>query len=469
MTNTSEHFHVDAVTALTSAHLQKALQRTTSTLQERRAQAYDSFPGFEQLRDAGSAIKDHCLSHLDHYLTTFEQAATQSGSKVLWAVDDQQTCQLVLDLCQRHQVQLTTKVKSMLSEEVGLPQALDNAGIDRVETDLAEHINQLCGDAPSHIVIPAMHKTREEVSELFAEHHCHHRHIEEIPELVQSAREHLRDSYFSADLSISGANFLIAETGSVCIVSNEGNAELTIESPRVQIVLASIEKLVAHQQHCTTMLRLLARSALGMELTQYTTFINGPRRQDEKTGPDHMYIILVDNKRSAMLSSDTRDILKCIRCAACINHCPVYRHVGGHAYGGSYQGPMGSILNPALDQLKRARDLPQACTLNGRCQQVCPVKIPLPHLLRRLREQAWREKITSGIPRYSVIIWTFFAQRSKLYQFILRPTLLLLAYWPCGNTRTTKLPFMGNWTQHRDLPRFPSTTFIHQYYKKKHK
>lgn len=461
---TSQHFKAEAKAALHRPNLQRALDRTTTLLQARRAEAYRGFAEFERTRDAASAIKDHVLRHLDHYLEAFERNATAAGCTVHWAASAEDACRIVVDLCKAANAHTVTRVKSMLGEEIGLPEALDAAGFDRVETDLAEHINQLAGDRPSHIVIPALHKTQEEVSELFAHHHGHGRVIEEVGDLVQSARLVLREKYFAADVGISGANFLVADSGAVCTVTNEGNAELTMQLPRVHIVTAGIEKIVPSLAHAGVLLRLLARSALGMEITQYTTFLTGPKRPGDRDGPEAMHIVLVDAGRTAILGDDLRPILKCIRCAACINHCPVYGQIGGHAYGGIYQGPMGSVLTPAMASLAQARDLPHACTLNGRCVEVCPVKIPLTDLMRLLRERTWREGLIDGGSRAAIRLWGWVARRPALYRLATRWSGRGLRLLARGRGWIRRLPGPGAaFTAARDFPAPEGGTFMDRY------
>jgi L-lactate dehydrogenase complex protein LldF len=464
VTYTSEHFKREARLALRQPNLQRALDRTTTLLQARRALAYREFPEFEAAREAGSRIKDHVLRHLDQYLETFEANAEAAGCKVHWARDAEEACRVVTELCRRAQARTVTRVKSMLGEEIGLPEALDSAGFERVETDLAEHINQLSGDRPSHIVIPALHKTREEVSELFATAHGHGRRIEAVAELVESARLTLREKYFAADVGISGANVLVADTGAVCTVTNEGNAELTMELPRVHIVTAGIEKLVPSMDHAGVLLRLLARSALGMELTQYTTFLTGPKRPGDRDGPEEMHIVLVDSGRSELLGDDLAPILKCIRCAACINHCPVYGQIGGHAYGGIYQGPMGSVLTPAMASLAKSKDLPHACTLNGHCVEVCPVKIPLTDLMHVLRERTWREHLVDRPTRWGLALWGALVRRPALYRRASGVGVRALRLWARGRPALHRLPGAGSWTRSRDMAApEPGGTFMARY------
>jgi L-lactate dehydrogenase complex protein LldF len=449
--------------ALRRPNLKIGLDRTLGLLQTRRRDVLAKYPEYEDAREVGKRIKDHTLANLDHYLAEFEKNAIASGSVVHWAETPEEACKIVIDLCKKADAKSVTRVKSMLGEEIGLPKALADAGIDRVETDLAEHIIQLADEPPSHIVIPAMHKTREEVADLFAEHHKQPMVHGDVGVLVESARLELRPKYVAADVGISGANFLVASTGSVCTVTNEGNAELTTELPRMHIVTAGIEKIVPTPEHAIVLLRLLARAALGIEFTQYTSFFTGPRHADEITGPEEMHIVLVDNGRTQMLASEMRPMLRCIRCAACINHCPVYSVIGGHPYGATYPGPMGSILTPAMQSLEVAKDLPHACTLNGRCAEVCPVKIPLPDLIRSLRDDTWRRKLVPKPARLAVKGWALLAAQPWLYRRAAGFANKLLRLYAKGSPMIPSLPFAGGWTSGRDFPAPTGKSFMAQY------
>jgi L-lactate dehydrogenase complex protein LldF len=304
-----------------------------------------------------------------------------------------------------------------------------------------------------------MHRTREQVSVLFKERHRHPHETEDVPAMVESARRELRDRYFTAEVGISGANFLVADTGSVCTVTNEGNAELTTTPPRVHIVTAGIEKLVPTTAHAFAMLRLLVRSATGAELTQYTTFHCGPKRPGDVDGPEEMHIVLVDNGRTRMLVEGQREMLRCIRCGACMNHCVVFRQIGGHAYGGTYPGPMGAVLTPTFMGLDKSRELVHACTMNGRCQEVCPVEIPLPALLRGWRDRSWREGLEPGTVRYGIGLWAFVARRPALYRLASRIGVRVMRLFRRRGW-INSLPLAGGWTGHRDLPAPPGKTFM---------
>lgn len=455
-------FKARADGALADPTLKIAIDRTTGTAERKRAAAVGAFPEFEAARVRGREIKDHVIAHLDHYLETFERNAVASGSKVHWASSAEEATAIVVRICKEAGARRVTRAKSMLGEEIGLPHALAEAGIERVETDLAEHIIQLAGETPSHIIWPAMHRTREQVAELFDAGHQPPPTAHDPASMVQSARRELRAKFLSADVGISGANFLVADTGSICTVTNEGNAELTTTPPRVHIVTAGIEKLVPSTAHAFALLRLLVRSATGGELTQYTTFHCGPKRAGDADGPQEMHIVLVDNGRSRMLADEFREMLRCIRCGACMNHCVVYRQIGGHAYGGVYPGPMGAVLTPVLAGLEKSRDLPFACTMNGRCAEVCPVGIPLPTLLRAWRGRSWREALEPRGVRYGIGLWAAVARRPRLYRLASGIGARMLRLMGKGGW-IGSLPLAGAWTKHRDFPAPAGRTFMDLY------
>ena len=451
-----------AKAALANPSLKAAIERTAGTAEKNRTAAVSRFAEFEAARERGRAIKDHVIAHLGHYLEEFEKNAIASGAKVHWAQTSGEACRIVTGICKTAGAKQVTRSKSMLGEEIGLPHALDAAGLERVETDLAEHIVQLAGETPSHIVWPAMHKTREDVARLFKARHRQAPASCEVADLVASARRELRQKFLSADVGISGANFLIADTGAVCTVTNEGNAELTTTPPRIHIVTAGIEKLVPSIEHAFILLRLLVRSATGGDITQYTTFHCGPKRKGDADGPEEFHIVLVDNGRTRMLAQGLKDMLRCIRCGACMNHCVVYRQIGGHAYGGAYPGPMGSVLTPVFDGLAKSRDLPHACTLNGKCAEVCPVQIPLPSLLRGWRDRSWREGLEPSVARAGVAGWAFVARRPSLYRLAAAISVKWMRLFRKGGW-IKSMPFAGGWTAYRDFPAPARTTFIQAY------
>lgn len=459
MSATPIHFKARVDAALGDPTLKAAIARTTGTAEKKRAAALADFPQFEKARALGKSIKDHVIANLDHYLLEFERNAIASGAKVHWASTASEAAAIVVDLCRQAGAGRVTRVKSMLGEEIGLPHALDEAGIERVETDLAEHIVQLGGDTPSHIVWPSMHRTREQVSEMFHNKHRVPHEEETIEAMVGSARRELRDKFLAADVAISGANFLVADTGATCTVTNEGNAELTTTPPPVHIVTAGIEKLVPSTMHAFPLLRLLVRSATGGDITQYTTFHCGPRRAGDRDGPKEFHIVLVDNGRSRMLKAGLKDMLRCIRCGACMNHCVVFRQVGGHAYGSVYPGPMGAVLTPVFDGLEKARDLSHACTMNGKCREVCPVDIPLPTLLRGWRDRSWREGLEPLPMRAGLGIFGIVASRPWLFHLATASAVRVMRLFNRGG-HLRHMPLLGAWTRHRDFPAPARQTFM---------
>ena len=450
--------------ALADRWLKTAIDRTTGTARTKRAAIVGQWPDFAVARERGKAIKDHVVENLGHYLAEFERNARANGAVVHYAETSDEACRIVVDICRKAGAKSVTRSKSMLGEEIGLPHALEAAGIERVETDLAEHIVQLAGERPSHIIWPAMHKTREQISDLFRAAHADPHREETAEAMAASARRHLRQRFLDADIGISGANFLIADTGSVCTVTNEGNAEMTTTPPRIHIATAGIEKLVPTAAHAAMMLRLLVRSATGVALTQYTTFHTGPKRAGDLDGPDEFHIVLVDNGRTRMLAGEEmREMLRCIRCGACMNHCPVFNQIGGHAYGGTYPGPMGAVLTPIFDGLnEKTRDLAHACTLNGRCREVCPVDIPLPTLLKGWRTASWREGLEPRTMRVGIGVWRWLATHPRLYRTAAGLGAKALHLMGGARGRIASLPLIGGaWTRHRDMPAPPSgATFL---------
>jgi L-lactate dehydrogenase complex protein LldF len=463
MKSTAHNFKSQASIALQNDSLQRALARTKSHFIDKRLAAVKALPEFDMLRQRGKEIKEHTLAHLDFYLERFEQQVIAQGGQVHWADTPQTARDCILQICQGANAKRVTKGKSMISEEIDLNSALEKAGLEVVETDLGEYIIQLAKEPPSHIIAPAVHKTREQVADLFHTHHQQYgltQRLSQIPELVNEARQVLREKFLTADVGITGANLLIAETGSTVIVTNEGNGDLTNTLPRVHIAVASIEKVVPTLEDATTILRLLARSATGQEITSYTTFSTGPRRPEDLDGPTEFHVVLVDNGRSTMLGNEFHDMLRCIRCGACMNHCPVYGSIGGHAYGWVYPGPMGSVLTPLMLGLQAAGQLPNASTLCGRCEDVCPMHIPLPKLLRYLRIKEHRAKLSSVWSRWLLSMWAFYAKHPSLYHFFAAIKIRWLARFGRRRGAFRYLPFAGNWTAARDMPAPQGESFM---------
>ena len=458
----SHDFEKNVAGALADKTLGAALARGREKFIGGRRTAKEALPEFDALSDQAREIKDHVLANLDHYLTRYEAAATQAGANVHWAATSEDARRIVLDICRDVDARSVNKGKSMIAEEIGLNDFLDEHGVRPVETDLGEYIIQLRHEPPSHIIAPAVHLTRGQVAETFRANHTGldpARGLDEPPQLVAEARQILRQKYFEAEVGITGANFLIAETGSSVIVTNEGNGDLSQILPRVHIVLASLEKMVPTLEDATTLLRLLARSATGQEMSAYTTLSTGPSRPDDADGPEQYHVVLLDNGRSAMLGTEFQDMLRCIRCGACMNHCPVYQAVGGHAYGWVYVGPMGAVLTPLFVGLEEAHHLPDASTFCGRCEAVCPVQIPLPRMMRRLREQAFEARLTPPRYRAGLTLWARIARRPWLYHRLAAVPARVLGALGRRRGRFRHLPLAGGWTKFRDLPAPEGRTF----------
>lgn len=441
--HTSSHSFIDnAHQALQNPTLQQALLGMEGGLAAKRRVAVQDWPEYQTYRQAAQAIKTHSLDHLDLYLERFIDAVEAAGGHVHWAEDANEAQEIILKLVKdSHRAQLSapnttqsskplvTKGKSMAAEEISLNQALEAHDIEVLETDLGEYIIQLRHEPPSHIIAPAIHILKEEVAQDFRDHHCdlpRERSLDTGSKIVAEARTILRSFYAKASVGITGANFLIAETGQAVIVTNEGNGDLSQNLARCHITIAGIEKIVPTLDDCSVFLRLLARSATGQELSVYTSFHSGPKRKLDADGPQSWHVVLLNNGRSKMLGGKFQAMLSCIRCGACMNVCPVYRSVGGHAYGWVYPGPMGSVLTPNFIGLAEAHHLPQASSLCGRCGEVCPVKIPLPSLLREWRSELHRQQLGPAMPRLLLKLWGLLASHPLMMQRISSLALLSL-------------------------------------------
>ncbi|MDI9409459.1 MAG: LutB/LldF family L-lactate oxidation iron-sulfur protein [Candidatus Pacebacteria bacterium] len=464
MQPTSHLFPQLAHRAMGDARLQNVLYHHRLETPAKRLAALAEFPEFESTREEAIAIKTDVLNHLSHYLLQFESQVTDQGGQVHWARTAAEANQTILSICREHNAKLVTKGKSMVTEEIGLNEALIAEGIETVETDLGEYIIQLRGEPPSHIIRPAMHLSRAQVAESFVAHHHDlnpDRDLSEPSELLAEARQKLRQKFLTAEIGITGANFLIAETGTTVIVTNEGNGDLTQCLPPVHIVVTGIEKIVPNLESFATILRLLPRSATSQEITAYVTLSTGPRRKTDADGPREFHVVLVDNGRSEMLGSELREMLRCIRCGACLNHCPVFHAVSGHAYGSVYTGPMGAVISPQIQGLEESGHLPNASSFCGRCEEVCPMKIPLPDLMRKWRNRQFERHLGSAWPRWGIGIWGWVAARPQLYKKIaamaarILPRLLRWGFVPLG----------GGWLRYRDLPAPEGKSFMALYKK----
>ena len=463
---TSPQFKENAHAALADVELQRSLEVLETNFIGRRKQVADKLPEFDALRDAARDIKNHTLAYLDLYLEEYERRVVAQGGHVHYAVTAADARSIILDICRAADAKLVTKGKSMIAEEVGLDDFLAEHSITPVETDLGEYIIQIRHEMPSHIIAPALHLSKAQVEADFRRVHTNlpaDRNLDEPEALLAEARAVLREKFLAADVGITGANFLVAETGTSIIVTNEGNGDLTQTLPKVHIVLTSIEKLVPTLEDVAEFLRVLARSATGQEMSVYTTLSTGPRRPGDPDGPREYHVVLLDNGRSAMLGGQFRDMLRCIRCGACMNHCPVYQAVGGHAYGWVYPGPMGAVLTPSLIGIDKAGHLPNASTFCGRCEEVCPVRIPLPKLMRFWREREFERQLSPATVRTGLALWAFFARRPWLYGIATDLAALALALVGRAHGRFRWLPFARGWTDQRDFPAPQGATFQSQW------
>lgn len=464
MKQTSETFLDNASEALRDAEKTQRrdlLARSTTLL---RSAAVDNFENYEPLRQQVKKVRQHSLDNLDYYLTQFEQEALHNGNHLHFARDGDEMNSIVLDICQQHGARRITKGKSMVTEETGLNDYLKRANLDVMETDLGEYIIQRAGETPSHIVGPAFHKSADEIRDLFlAEHDLGPRELPETTDLVAEARSVLREHFLKSEVGIIGANALIAESGYSMLVTNEGNGDLCANLPSVLIICTTVDRILPRAEDATAMLRLLVRSATGQPQTCYTSFYSGPRREQDSDGPLTTHIVLLDNKRSDILASDYHEMLQCIRCGACLNHCPIYAGVGGHAYGWVYPGPMGSVLTPLLTSLEQSHALPNACTSCGRCAEVCPADIPLPDLLRDLRHEETTQKLSSSRWRRGMKMHAWLAGHPGLYQALTAIGIPLLYLLGRKRGRFSRLPMADGWTSQRDFPAPQKKTFMQLY------
>lgn len=421
MTATLNQFRRRAARSIADDRLQDSLESATDRFVHERLETLSTVPGVEQMRDHFKKIRAATIANLAAHLETFEENAVKAGAQLHWARTGEEAAQIVVDIAKTHRVDLVAKSKSMVTEEIELNSTLEEQGIMPVETDLGEWIIQLANERPSHIIAPAVHKTKEQVADLFQAHSG----LEmsgDISALTAEARRVLREKFLAAGMGISGGNIGVAETGSIVIVTNEGNGRMVTSLPPVHIIVMGVEKITPTWDEAAVWLSLLARSATGQPLTIYTNVITGPARAEDVDGPREVHIILLDNNRSRLVGTKYEEILQCIRCGACLNICPVYREVGGHAYGSPYSGPIGAVITPLLYGLKDYNGLPQASSLCGACLDVCPARIDLPRMLLALREDEVDQKIVSGKDRLSERWAAWVLTNPKLFDGFLRLT-----------------------------------------------
>ncbi len=456
----AEHYEFGEASreALESPNLQLALSRLGETLAAGNRRAFEELPGSSLLRERARQIKEESLSSLHEQLEMLERNVQERGGVVHWAGDGKEACEIVARIAAERGIHQIVKSKSMVTEEIHLNRHLEQAGYQVTETDFGEYIIQLAGERPSHIVAPVVHKTIEEVAELMNRKLDSHTAVD-AKALAGLARRTLRERFRTSEMGISGANFAIAETGSVVIVSNEGNARLTTTVPRIHVAIVGIEKVIPRLQDLPVFLKILARGATGQKISVYTSLISGPRKEGEGDGPEEFHLILLDNGRSRILGTEMRESLFCIRCGACLNICPVYRKIGGHAYGGIYSGPIGAVLTPLYDGLKPNYHQPQASSLCGACQAACPVKIRIPELLVMYRAGLQKLGAGSKVERWIYSAWGRLMRSPRLYgKLVWFSTRFVSRFAKAGWFRKMPGPVRG-WTAVRDFPAPASRSF----------
>lgn len=468
----TENFVANYRSALENAQLQKALSGATARFILHRKEAVSTIAAeWEGLRQQARAVKEEALSNLDRYLSQFADNVARRGGRVFWARDADEANRYITDLARERGVRLAVKSKSMMTEEIELNRALEEAGVEAVETDLGEYIVQLAGERPSHIIAPAIHKTRFDVGELFAEKLSVER-LEDIEAMTALARRVLRARFASAGMGVTGANFAVAETGTIVLVENEGNIRLTTSLPRLHVALMGIEKVIPRFEDLIVFLRLLPRSASGQKISSYVSFITGVKQSPAEEGPDELHVVILDNGRIKILADPhLRESLYCIRCGACLNVCPVYQKIGGHAYGWIYPGPIGAVLTPQLVGRERASNLPFASSLCGACQEVCPVKINIPGMLLRLRSEIKEPEnaglrpgrrgvwlaIEKRVERAAFRLWSVAMKKPRRYERAARLARVAQAVFG-----SPALPLPG-WTKGRDLRPLAPRSFREQW------
>jgi L-lactate dehydrogenase complex protein LldF len=460
-------FHVLSVKNAGDEKLKTAINNAVLKQYTARQLRLLDLPDPDKLRTLAGDIKQHAIDHLDYYLVQFKENLERNGGHLHFARDADECRKIILDIAKNANCKSVIKSKSMVSEEIELVHAFEANGIDVVETDLGEFIIQIGKDKPSHLVAPIVHKDRQSCGRLFSEYFGTP-YTDDPNDLTAQARVHLRDKFRHADMGMTGGNFLIAETGQVCVVENEGNARQSVTSPRVLVSLVGIEKLTPRLADLGVMLKLLARSATGQPFTVYTNIFGGPRKPTEKDGPQEFHVVLLDNGRSEILASEYRETLRCIRCGACLNACPVYRKIGGHAYGSVYPGPIGALITPLFQGLGEFKDLPQASSLCGACYEACPVKINIPQHLINMRRDIVRRRLNGFFERRIYAAWAWAMNSPFMYKMI-----VALQKWDLRRRArkndgwVKKMPSVAaGWTQIRDMPAPAKKTF-HQMWKER--
>lgn len=453
------NFRSKAALTLADAQIQQSIEHVYTGFYKGRLTAAGDTPDWEDLRTKGKAIKDHTIAHLDYYLGLLADNVEKNGGTVFFADDAEEARRHIIDLAHKRKIKTVIKSKSMVSEEMGLAEAMNDEGFETVETDLGEYIIQLANETPYHLIAPAVHKSRADVAKLLDDDYKDGDRVPDATELTMMAREKLRGVFERADMSVTGVNFAVAESGSIVLVTNEGNGRMSTTVPRVHVAVMGMEKIVPSIQDLSTMLRILIRSATGQRISTYVTMVNGKRRPEEEEGPEEFHLVILNNGRQKLLEDpQMRESLNCIRCGACLNACPVYRKVGGHAYGWVYPGPIGAIVTPVLTGLKDAGNLPAASSLCGACHDACPVKINIPRMLLELRYRTAEgssdkdERTSSAKERGIWKAWRMGMMGRRRFDIGSRIASIALKPLSRNGWLTKAPPPISGWTSTRDFP-----------------
>ncbi|OOF35879.1 LutB/LldF family L-lactate oxidation iron-sulfur protein [Rodentibacter heidelbergensis] len=431
--------------------MRKAVVKAQETIGANRQKMVDELGHWEEWRDLSKQIRNHVLANLDAYLYQLSEKVQQNGGKVYFAETAEEATAYIRQIALEKKAKKIVKSKSMVTEEIGLNGVLEKEGIKVVETDLGEYLLQIVGDKPSHIVVPAIHKDRYKIRQELHEQ-LGYNGSETPEEMTAFIRQVIRKDFLEADIGISGCNFAVAETGSVCLVTNEGNLRLATTVPKTHIAVMGMERLAPTFKEVDVLITMLARSAVGAKLTAYNTWLTGPRLEGETDGPEEFHLVIVDNGRSEILESEFKEVLRCIRCGACLNTCPAYRQIGGHGYGSIYPGPIGSVISPLLGGYEEFKELPYACSLCTACNSVCPVKIPLAQLILKHREHMAQTGITPATERLSIFGFTFANAHPTVWKVGVNMGAKIAGKFIKNGKAPIQMGALSEWTKARDLP-----------------
>ncbi|HDL4335992.1 TPA: iron-sulfur cluster-binding protein [Mannheimia haemolytica] len=438
--------------------VRKALVKAQETIGANRQRMVDELGNWEEWRDDAKAIRNHVLANLDAYLYQLSEKVTQNGGHVFFAETAEEATDYIKNVAKAKNAKKIVKSKSMVTEEIGMNHVLEAEGIKVVETDLGEYLLQIVGDKPSHIVVPAIHKDRHRIRQ---EMHdvLGYQGSETPEEMTAFVRQKIREDFLEADIGISGCNFAVPETGSVCLVTNEGNLRMATTVPKTHIAVMGMERIAPTFKEVDVLITMLARSAVGAKLTAYNTWLTGPRFEGETDGPEEFHLVIVDNGRSKILESEFQEVLRCIRCGACLNTCPAYRQIGGHGYGSIYPGPIGSVISPLLGGYEEFKELPYACSLCTACNSVCPVKIPLAQLILKHREKIADAGLTPMAERLSIFGFNFANSHPTLWKVGVKVGAKVASKLIKNGKAPVNFGALGEWTKARDLPTAEGESF----------